>query len=254
MVSIFNTLTPPLDPVIVEKMLKYYSESKEEQFRRKYASAMNTYGKFLEFCAKAIYLFSGEKDDKRYRCKDYTTRIVNSKIVSESIRLLIPSAIDSAFAIRNKRDVSHPTIKMDTSPFDCIYVSATCDWILGELIVELGQANRDTAHELLKSLNSKRHPFIYEDTDGKLIVLAKHLPAGKEALIKLYISNDPLSATQLNKGSEHTINNLRTQLRNLEIDKKVSKLKDGRYELLPPGSIEAENIIESLIKEDSILE
>lgn len=254
MTSILDIVSPPLKRDISEKMLRYYQEAKDLEFVQKYAPAMTSYGKFLEFVAKAVFLYSGGVDNKKFVCKDYSNRIVQSGEKNDVIRLLIPLAIDSAYSIRNKRDVAHPSITMDTSPYDCVYVSATCDWILGELIVELGNIGRDKSREVLNSIMTKRFPFVYENADGKLIILSKELTAGKEALVKLYVSNNPLSAIQIQEGSNHTIQNFRTQLRNLELDKKVSKLNDGRYELLPPGANEAEQIIKSLTEEYNVLE
>lgn len=254
MVSILDMVSPPLEMDISEKMLRYYQEAKDLEFVQKYAPAMTSYGKFLEFVAKAIFLSSGGVDNKKFGCRDYTNRIPQLEVENDVVRLLIPIAIDSAYSIRNKRDVAHPSITMDTSPYDCFYVSASCDWILGELIVEFNGTKRDKAREVLNSIVMKRFPFVYENADGKLIVLSKDLTAGKEALVKLYVSNSPLTANQLNEGSTHSLQNIRTQLRTLETDKKVSKLNDGRYQLLPPGAREAEKIIKSLTREYNILE
>lgn len=254
MSSLLEYISPPLDREISGKMLQYYQKAKDQEFILQFASSMLYYGKFLELVSRAVFLYTGGQDNGKLGCKDYTNRIVQSNIVNDNIRLLIPWAIDSAFAIRNKRDVAHATVKMDTSAYDCIYVSGTCNWILGELIVELGGIERDKAREVLNSIAMKRFPFVYENADGKLIVLSKDLSAGKEALVKLYVSNSPLNVNQLNEGSNHSLQNTRTQLRTLETDKKVSKLNDGRYQSLPPGARGAENIIKSLTKEYNILE
>lgn len=242
MPKIIDILAPPLDVKICEKMIDYYERAKEYEFKREYASSITNYGKYLELVAKALYKHI-TNDNNDYGCGDLTKKIVNSGTPNDNIRLHITRAIDAAYGIRNGRDAAHSTIKMDTNQYDCAYVSSICDWVLGELMVELGNSNRESVSFILDSIITRKIPFLYEDSDGKQILLTNELTAGEEALVKIYVLRKPLKPVEILVGSNKKSDNLRKQLKKMETNKLVSKLKDGSYELTPTGEIEATNII-----------
>lgn len=242
MPSIVDILTPPFDKKVCEKMVDYYEKGKEYEFKKEYDSSITNFGKFLELVAKAVYKYT-TGDDMDYPCGTLTIKITNSKTLNDNLRLHIPRAIDAAYGIRNGRDAAHSTIKMDTSAYDCAYVSSVCDWILGELLVELGNSDRSAVLQILESIVSRKVPFLFKDADGKQIILSTSLTAGEEALVKIYSLRKPLSQYEILVGSNQSRDNLRHQLRRMEVKKLVSKLKDKTYELTPTGTIEATKII-----------
>lgn len=245
--TILETLSQVLDPQICTRMIKYYEAAKEYQFKSDYSASITNFGKFLELVARAIYKkITG--NDTNESCGRVTRKIANSDFSNKNVRVYVTNAIDAAYAIRNGRDAAHSSITIDTNQYDCVYVSTSSDWILGELLVELCKSNRESISKILNSIVNRRLPLLFEDSEGKKIVLTNSISAGKEALIKLYSANKPLKLEEIMQGSNMKRTNMSVQLGNLTKGKLVSKLLDGSFELTPLGINTTESIIADLRK------
>lgn len=167
MTDIAGILSQFLEEKYSTKMIDYFKDAKKMHNLRQYASAITTFGKFLELTAEALceYMKLGECD---IGCGKVVDKMIKSTNQNKSIKLYIPRAILAAFSIRNGRDAAHGTAELVTSPYDSEYVSSVCDWILGEILVELSNEDRDTIRGVLNSLNEKKNPIVYENSDGDL--------------------------------------------------------------------------------------
>lgn len=159
-------------------------------------------------------------------------------MLSDSLRSHIPAVIFSAYGIRNNRDAVHSSLEVESNCSDCNYTSAACDWILVELIVELGSQNREEIAQVLQSIFSSRLPLVYKNSDDTTLVLPSGIPAWLSALIQLYAEGRPLSLAELSLGTRQSRGNIRTQFR-YKADL-VCQLQDGRYEILPEGRKQVE--------------
>jgi hypothetical protein len=228
-------------------MLEYYQEAKKLHNSRQYASAITTFGKFLELTAEALCQHMGIGNCES-GCGKVTDKMTSSNYPNDSLKLHIPRAIKAAFSIRNGRDAAHGTANMVTSPYDSLYVSAVSDWVLGELLVELGDQDREMIRGMLNSIAEKKSPIFYENSDGDLIILSNEITVGEQGLLKLYFLNRPAKLVELENSvrTRAKLDNLRKQFYNYESDFLVSKLRSGQYEILPGGIARVEKIMEKL--------
>jgi len=242
-----NSINLPFDFKYTSKMLEYYQDAKKLHSSRQYASAITTYGKFLELTAEALcqHMGLGNCDSG---CGKVTDKMISSNYPNDSLKLHIPRAIKAAFSIRNGRDAAHGTTSMITSPYDSLYVSSVSDWVLGELLVELGNQDREMIRGMLNSITEKKSPIFYENSDGELIILSNEITVGEQGLLKLYFLNRPAELNELVNGmrTKSKFDNLRKQFYNYESDFLVSRLRSGQYEILPKGIAKVEAIREKL--------
>lgn len=238
--ELISLLCPPFQTDLCQKFLGYYIDAKSDQIIGRWPEAITKYGKFLEFVAKSIYLHvTNDKTD--YSCSHYTKNIRNKTQLPDSVRRYIPAAIDSAYNIRNNRDAAHASLNIDSNIHDCNYSSATCDWILGELLVEFGSKDRKNINQLLQTISTRRLPLVFRNSEGRPIVLTPQNPAWLNSLILLYTEKRPLDVLEISKSIDESQDNIRKQLNSKK--NMVCKLSDGRYELLPHGALEVERIM-----------
>lgn len=234
-----------LEPKLSSKMLDYYAEAKNEQMLSHWDTAITKYGKFLEFVAKGLYQKStGDSNDRLLR--DYTSSIRKQTSLPKAIRLYLTNAIEACYDIRNNRDAAHATLSVDPNLLDCAYVSATCDWILSELLIQYGDSDRASISEFLLSLTRRQMPFLYKTLDGTALLLIEDIPAGLESLSLLYLKKTPMNLDELCKSiPHHTRDNIRIQLNSARRRKQVFLAANGQYEILPPGV----GAVEAFLKE-----
>lgn len=245
MTKIANLLTPPLENRFTVKMMEYYQEAKKLHYVKQYASAITTFGKFLEVAAEALcnYMNLGDCDAS---CGKVVEKMIKSQYSNRSLKLYIPRAIQAAFSIRNGRDAAHGTTNMVTSSYDSEYVASVCDWVLGELVVELSSRDRESVRGLLDTITEKKTPIIYENSDGDLVILQYNLPVKHEIIIILYFRNMPLPISGIVAGCKKPPTTIRSALKRMEGERYITRLRSGAYELLPPGILKAEEIIHSI--------
>jgi hypothetical protein len=236
-----------LDLDLCSKMLDYYSDAKNEQLLNHWDNSITKYGKFLEFVAKAVYQKSSGDSNERL-LRDYTASIRKQMSLPKAIRLYLPNAMEACYDIRNHRDAAHATLSVDPNMLDCTYVSAICDWVLGELLIQFGGSDRNSISTFLYSLTFRRLPFFYTASDGTPLLLIENAPAGLETLSLLNIKKRQMTLDEICRCiPHHSRNNIRTQLNKCKIKKQVFQTASATYEILPPGILAVEEFLKAQI-------
>ena len=179
-----------------------------------------------------IYEFAS-KDNAVYSCSKYVEGIKKQMQLQKNLRLITTQIVLSGYNIRNDRDAAHPSTKIDPNELDCDYVSAACDWILCELLIEFGDKNRTEADDVIRSIITRKIPLVYEASDGRVLLLENGHPLWLKAAILLYVSKNALSLDEISKSLRDDKKKIYLQIyrrKNL-----FYTLPDGNYELLPPG-------------------
>lgn len=102
----------------------------------------------------------------------------------ESLRIHIPRALFSVFAIRNKRDAAHLGDGISPNLQDSTYVVAVLDWVLAEFVRIHHRVSAAEAQSIIDNLVTREVPII-EEIDGQPVCLAD-LGVSDRILVFLY--------------------------------------------------------------------
>lgn len=89
---------------------------------------------------------------------------------SESLRLIIPKALEFAFTVRNKRGVGHVGGDVDANQIDAATVMRVADWVLCELLRHYHKLSLEEAQELLDTISVRHLPMIWSVGDKKRVL------------------------------------------------------------------------------------
>lgn len=110
---------------------------------------------------------------------------------SESMRIIIPRAIEFVYTLRNKRDIGHVGGDVDANQIDSSSAVRVVDWCLSELIRETHTLSLEEAQAILDSIAERQVPLVWA-TGGVKRVLDATLSHSEQTLLLLY--NDPDTA------------------------------------------------------------
>lgn len=102
----------------------------------------------------------------------------------ESLRIHVPRALFSIYAIRNKRDAAHLADGISANLQDATYVVGVLDWVLAEFVRIYHQVTPDVAQAIIDNLVKREVPVI-EEIDGQPVCLKKLGPSDR-ILVFLY--------------------------------------------------------------------
>lgn len=116
-----------------------------------------------------------------------TTRLAQFESASsphEALRIHIPRALFSIYAVRNKRDAAHLADGIDANLQDATYVVGVLDWVLAEFVRIYHQVTPDVAQSIIDDLVQREVPVI-EEIDGQPVCV-KRLGTSDKILVFLY--------------------------------------------------------------------
>ena len=108
----------------------------------------------------------------------------NATSVHESLRVHIPRALFSVFAVRNKRDAAHLNDGISANLQDATYVVGVLDWSLAEFVRVFHDVSPSRAQAVIEDLVKRQVPVV-EVIDGQP-VCSKDLGVSDKALLFLY--------------------------------------------------------------------
>jgi hypothetical protein len=159
----------------------------------------------------------------------------------DSVRLHIPRTLRVIYDIRNNRDAAHLADGIDPNLQDSTFVSASIDWVLAEFVRIAGGLTPEKAFALVKAITVRSIPAV-EDIDGYLKTLRPSLgPADRIILLLYHCADRGASLSQLSgwlKPSQRQ--NLGRTMKQLEHDKDMVALVNGKYKLTRRGIQEIE--------------
>jgi hypothetical protein len=165
----------------------------------------------------------------------------------DSVRLHIPRTLRVIYDIRNKRDAAHLGDGIDPNLQDSTFISACLDWVLAEFVRIAGVITPDEAYKLVAAITIRRVPAV-EDVHGFLKTLRPSLGPSDRILLLLYHCGDTgatLAQLEVWLKPSHRRNLPRT-LKNLDHQKDLIVLTEGKYKITRRGihEIEHKNLVE----------
>lgn len=169
----------------------------------------------------------------------------------ESLRVLMPRALNFVYTLRNKRDIGHVGGDLDANEIDAATMLRTIDWCLSELIRVKHDISLEEAQALLDAIAERQLPVVWA-VAGRKRVLNTSLTLSDQTLLLLY--SDPDSAVAIEDLAEWVE---ASRLSNFK-DRVIAKLHAARLiefdsetftvVLSPTGAEAAEEILRRLGK------
>jgi len=108
---------------------------------------------------------------------------------NDSLRIVIPRALNYLYTLRNKRGIGHAGGDVDANAIDIATIARVADWVVCELIRIYHNMSLEEADALVSSLSSRDIPEIWE-VSGKKRVLRNDLDFKEKTLLLLYASTE----------------------------------------------------------------
>jgi len=198
-------------------------------------------GKVAEHCLRAALHMAGQAVDLDKEIRNVAAQCsameqLPKASAPDSIRLVVPRAINLLYTLRNKRLGGHTVSEVDPSEMDALLAERLADWLVAELY-RIGHAtDLDQARALVSSLVSRRVPLVFSE-EGFRRVLRADLAPEDELLLLLYASPEGATISNLARWSQIPRSTVERHIKRLE-KLRLLRLDEGRpvrIYLLPSG-------------------
>lgn len=157
----------------------------------------------------------------------------------ESLRILLPRAIDFMYTLRNKRGIGHVGGDVDANQIDAATCRRLCDWCVCELIRIYHLLSLEEAQALLDALATRELPQVWRVGDQRRVVVTD-LDYKSQVLLLLYGEDNGMApAEDLCSWTEHPrLSDFRTRvLKPLHIQRLVEYDRETEVVILSPKGI-----------------
>lgn len=158
----------------------------------------------------------------------------------ESLRLLIPRALNFLYSLRNKRGIGHVGGDVDANAIDAATCVRVADWCLAELMRVVHTLSLEEAQELLDAISAKQIPYVWA-VMGRRRVLQRDLDYQSQTLLLLYsVAENAVPVEDLFEWVEHPrLANFRSDVLNRLHDARLIEYdKENQMGILSPKGIE----------------
>jgi len=122
----------------------------------------------------------------------------------ESLRLIIPRAINFLYTLRNKRGIGHEGGDVDANSIDSVTCVRVADWCMCELLRIFHKISLEVAQSLLDAMATRQIPAVWE-VMGRKRILAQSLDFRSQVLLLLYFSpTEGIPVEDLFEWTEHS--------------------------------------------------
>lgn len=128
------------------------------------------------------------------RIRDFTAeclKLENTPAIAghESLRIVIPRALNFLYALRNKRGIGHVGGEVNANLIDAATAVRTADWCVCELVRLFHGLSLEEAQAMLDAISVRQIPQVWS-VGGKRRVLDKTLDFRSRTLLLLYTDSD----------------------------------------------------------------
>lgn len=199
--KIFIALSKEISPEVLTELISEYDIAKRAHYIGDWEKSILHCGKFSEISLAAIKNLTDKElvDLNNIYFERLFNELTNKKksTAEEEILLLaIPKAAASVYCLRNKKRVAHIK-KINPDFLDSTYSTATCDWILAQLLMLYMSSDPQEVNALICSIMEKQIPLVEQFDDGTLMILRENLSFKEEMLIALYKLNRRVSKKKI---------------------------------------------------------
>lgn len=178
---------------------------------------------------------------------DACKRLENYSHVPRSFQILIPRLLPPLYEIRNNRNVGHVGGDVDSNQMDATAVVSNTSWIMGELIRVLHNVSLEEAQIAVDKLTSRKIPLIWDSGRVKRVLNPK-ISFPNQILLLLSSEARGIDTETLFKWLDYSN---KTYYKKMLSDMHKKRFIEYSVELntaeiLPPGNLEIEKIINDL--------
>jgi len=235
-----------------DRLLKRHAELRSAYSDGQHDSASLRAAKFAEALLRFLQQeLTGEHIGFNRRIGNFTDECVKLEKVpksagDESLRIIVPRALNFLHTIRNKRGVAHESGDVDANEIDAATCVRVADWCLCELIRLFNAVSLEEAQELIDAVAMRQTPDIWT-VSGKKRVLDSSLSYKDQTLLLLYSEPETaVPAEELFEWTEHPLikNYRRDVLNKLHADRFIEYDRESEMiTLSPTGAQEVEERI-----------
>jgi hypothetical protein len=174
-----------------QRLIKTYGELKSAFVEGQFDLCGLRAGKFCEIALRVLqnnltgtYIPFGSKIPNFKNECDRLEQLP-STAGAESLRIVMPRALNFLYTLRNKRGIGHVGGDIDANEIDAATGVRLADWCLSELIRVVHTLSIEEAQSLLDSIAERRLPLIWE-VHGKKRILESSLDYKSQVLLLLY--------------------------------------------------------------------
>ncbi|RJR29243.1 hypothetical protein C4564_02800 [Candidatus Microgenomates bacterium] len=218
-----GTLLSSLPSELVDNLVEEFGELHKNYFLGRWDASQLNGGRFGEACLRILeYKNSGGYTPigTTLPRRQVVTQIAQNMAIEDSLRLYIPSLVETIMDFRNNRNVAHLSQIM-VNEMDATLVIQAANWVMAELIRTGAQISPDDARDEIKKIIERKVPLL-EEIGGRLKVLDPKLSTKQKILVISYQKYPrPISESDLLDWTEYSIHNsgrFRKSLKELNSD------------------------------------
>ncbi len=165
--------------------------------------------------------------------------------VPRSFRILIPRALPALYEIRNNRGVGHAGGDVDSNHMDATLVLAMTNWVMAELVRVFHTLPIKEAQALVDALADRRIPLVWEGGSMRR-VLDPSMKLWEQIIILVASRSGTIVVTDLLDWTGYGNKSYFMKTLREFHAKRWIELSRGEttLEILPPGSVQAAQIVE----------
>jgi hypothetical protein len=178
-----------------EKIITYFLEIKKRAALANYNSDYDSLGlslgklcevilRFLQHEITGTHTPFGEHIKNFAQVVDTLGKTDKTK-GSDSVRILIPRALNFLYTVRNKRAIGHVGGDIEANEIDMSTSVRIADWIMCELIRVYHKLSIEEAQDIIDTISTRNLPIIWE-VNGKKRILRTDLNHKEKVLLLLY--------------------------------------------------------------------
>jgi len=247
---VINELSRNIPQELVEDLVSSYEGTLIEYRKGRWEETLAKAGKFTENTFRILsFLLTNEVEKEAPSFKEIKDKLEKtpSAELPESIRILIPRIASSMiYDLRSKRAAVHVK-EINPDYMDASLVLSACSWILAEFVRLYHTSDPQKIVEIINGLIQRKVPFI-ETHEGKTFV-TKPIDCQSEILLLLLNSPTGLSRREIGEilSRHYTQGRITQSLQELEKERYILKLNDGRYIISGPGEGQITKVLSKLV-------
>ena len=183
------------------KLVDRYLELKNRHTSGQYETAGLSAGKFAETVLRCLQqhltgqhtLFGAKLPNFSAACRALEN--LPGAVGPESLRVLVPRALEFTYTLRNKRGIGHTGGDVEANHIDSAAVARVADWVVCELVRVFHALSLEEAQAIVEGLAVRELPSVWE-VAGKRRVLEPGLTAKERTLLLLYSLVDEAVVTE----------------------------------------------------------
>jgi hypothetical protein len=186
---------------LVDALTKHYVLAKEHDLVDDFHGVESNVGLFCEaairICASVASVSFKDIGDNSFKFEVayQSVQATSASAANDSIRLLIPHILKSAYTIRSRRGVDHVGL-VQPNHIDARIMMASGDWAMAEFTRLYLNVQPKEAQAIIEALVERKIPIV-EKVAGQLVFLEAGFELGERIVIALYAHVTPLSRSEI---------------------------------------------------------